>query len=338
MKTSAWIVLGLITSVSLAFTEEKPRRLAGVAYTARELPTASGADFLQPRKINNRGEVLGKLDFSTGPFDGDPHAGFFNGGTTIDLHLLVPGYDTNENSLPVDLNDRGQLIFRALGGVSWDRFFLYGPGQFIELNEMLGRNDLDIFALNNAGSLVGTTVVNNEAGEAFLYTRDGLQMLGLLPGYPSSAASAINDRHLIAGWAGDPNTDGADRSVLFRRSRVIDLGIPMSAAIGINNRGDVLGYTYLRRRGGKVIPLPFSAEGFNDRAHVVGSSMVNNPDARAMIFLNGRAHYLNDLIDPASGWRLIHAYDINDHGQIVGWGRVDEHWAGFILDPIRPAR
>jgi hypothetical protein len=332
MKTASWIALGLISTVSLAFTQEKPR-LGGVAYTVRELPTASGADFLEPRRINNRGEVLGKLDFSTGPFLDDPHAGFFSGGTTIDLHLLVPGYETNDSSLPVDLNDRGQLIFRAYDGVPWDRFFLYGPGQFIELNEMLGRNDLDILALNNAGSFVGTTIVNNDVGQAFLYARGRFETLGLLPGYPNSVASAINDHHLIGGWAGDAETDDAERSVLFRPSRVIDLGIPMSYVIDINNRGDVLGNSYLRRRGGKVIPLPFAPQGFNDRAQVVGSNMADSPDARAMIFLDGQTHDLNDLIDPASGWRLIHAYDINDRGQIAGWGRVNGHWAGFILDP-----
>jgi hypothetical protein len=331
MKKSLLIALGIFSALTFCFAADKARKPSAVSYTVRELPTASGADFLEPRKINNRGEVLGKLDFSSGPFLDSAHAGFFSGGSTLDLHPAVPGAPTNASRLPIALNNRGQAVFYMLGVHPWDETFLYDGNRMIHLNAVFSRNDFEVTALNNHGHIVGCTVVSNNTGEAFLYSRSGFQTLGLLPGVPRSCATSINDRNVIIGWAGEhsDNVD-IDYTVLFRRSGVVDLHIP-GIATEINDNGDILGTDYLRRHSGQVIPLPFAPHGFNESAHVVGSSLVNNPDSRAMIFLNGQAHDLNDMIPADSGWRLIHANDINDKGQIVGWGRLNDHWAGFIL-------
>ena len=49
---------------------------------------------------------------------------------------------------------------------------------------------------------------------------------------------------------------------------------------------------------------------------------------------NGTVANLNDLIDPASGWRLIEAEAINDSGQIVGYGVSPSGFGRPILTPI----
>ncbi|MEM1282387.1 MAG: hypothetical protein AAGG81_02410 [Chlamydiota bacterium] len=41
------------------------------------------------------------------------------------------------------------------------------------------------------------------------------------------------------------------------------------------------------------------------------------------------------VINKPSGWQLINATDINDKGQIVGWGRKSGEIRFFMLDPIR---
>jgi probable HAF family extracellular repeat protein len=44
---------------------------------------------------------------------------------------------------------------------------------------------------------------------------------------------------------------------------------------------------------------------------------------------------LNNLIDPANGWFLLEAFEINDMGQIVGQGinpYGEEH--AFLLTPV----
>jgi probable HAF family extracellular repeat protein len=44
---------------------------------------------------------------------------------------------------------------------------------------------------------------------------------------------------------------------------------------------------------------------------------------------------LNTLIDPSSGWRLMDAQDINDAGQIVGYGiNGNEQGHAFLLTPV----
>ena len=47
---------------------------------------------------------------------------------------------------------------------------------------------------------------------------------------------------------------------------------------------------------------------------------------------------LNNLLDPQTGWTLTFARDINNSGQIVGYGEVNGERRGFILTPIPPNR
>jgi hypothetical protein len=41
-----------------------------------------------------------------------------------------------------------------------------------------------------------------------------------------------------------------------------------------------------------------------------------------LLWERGRIHLLNLLIDPASGWTLVTAQDINDQGEIVATARL----------------
>ena len=43
---------------------------------------------------------------------------------------------------------------------------------------------------------------------------------------------------------------------------------------------------------------------------------------------------LNTLLPESSGWDLFYAYDINDNGQIVGFGRTQGENHGFLLTPV----
>jgi hypothetical protein len=237
---------------------DTPRNNPAPAYTISTLP-AAGADFLLPNKINNHGEVLGVLDFSSGPFLDNGHVGLFSGGVTIDLHLLTLGAEPIENSFPMGLNDRGQVIFFAADDLpSIIQFFLYDHGQLVNLNALFGSDDLEFL-----------TAVYGETD--FLYAGGRLRL------FDSGAAD-------------------------------------------------------------NEVPAPFVVAGINSRGDAVGSSNRFSLDSHALLFSGGRAYDLNDLIDPAAGWTLNYAFDINDHGQIVGWGHLDGNGAGFLLDPIRPPR
>jgi len=76
--------------------------------------------------------------------------------------------------------------------------------------------------------------------------------------------------------------------------------------------------------------------GMNDGGDIVGSYFAG-PDydhESAFLALGSMLFDLNDLIDPASGWTLDGAYDINNLGQIVGKGHFAGQPRAFRLDPI----
>src|SRR5881628_3502508 len=93
-----------------------------VRYVVTELTPPAGWDYFEPRKLNNRGEMIGHLDASTGPYKDEPHAAFYGGGIVTDLHLLLPDAATARSSLPTALNDSGVAIFYVQG--SRDRSIL----------------------------------------------------------------------------------------------------------------------------------------------------------------------------------------------------------------------
>ncbi|HNM45344.1 PEP-CTERM sorting domain-containing protein, partial [Plasticicumulans sp.] len=54
---------------------------------------------------------------------------------------------------------------------------------------------------------------------------------------------------------------------------------------------------------------------------VVGSSNISGSIYHAFLYSSGNLLDLNDLIDPASGWLIRIAYDINESGSIAAYGR-----------------
>lgn len=80
------------------------------------------------------------------------------------------------------------------------------------------------------------------------------------------------------------------------------------------------------------------AYGINNTGQIVGFSDTSKGN-HAVMWHNGVLTDLNSLIgvsgDDSGKWRLIEAYGINDHGQIVGWGKNpegDDH--AFLLTPV----
>src|SRR5689334_8988451 len=113
------VLAGLVLAAgSLRYAEAAPRR-----YVVNAIPPVAGFDYFEGRKINNRGEVLGRLDASTGEFKDIPHAGLYRNGVSMDLQQAIPGAAGDGGSLPVDLNNRGQALFRVE-----DEYWIYEDG------------------------------------------------------------------------------------------------------------------------------------------------------------------------------------------------------------------
>ncbi len=78
------------------------------------------------------------------------------------------------------------------------------------------------------------------------------------------------------------------------------------------------------------------ARAINDNGQIVGRALVSVPtleEHAAFIYENDEMKNLNDLIACDSGWKLTEATDINNAGQIVGFGVKDGEIRAFRLDP-----
>ncbi|MGD0283903.1 MAG: PEP-CTERM sorting domain-containing protein [Dissulfurispiraceae bacterium] len=78
------------------------------------------------------------------------------------------------------------------------------------------------------------------------------------------------------------------------------------------------------------------ALGINASGPVVGYvDTTGNAAYHAFLHSGSTMIDLNTLIDPFSGWRLLQAYDINDAGQIVGFGyNGSGQRHAFLLTPV----
>jgi len=150
----------------------------------------------------------------------------------------------------------------------------------------------------------------------FIYTvADGMQPLSINPAYSDTSyewyAVAINESGLIGGMV-ITDTNRRPHYWSDASSTAVEIALPAQFP------------------NGEVYAV-------NEQGQMVGD-MYESDDADALehAFLfdieNGLRD-LNDLIPPNSGWVLNYALDINDNGQIVGFGNFNGEERGFLLDP-----
>ena len=167
-------------------------------------------------------------------------------------------------------------------------------------------------AVNHAGSIVGYRAGGDfgngpEADRAFLVAPNGqVQLLGLDGGI----AFAVNNLDHVIGYFGVgsanslwPNNYGPD---LPAEERVVDLEA-LAQAQEISN-------SY--------------AVSINDRVQIVGAG-----DGEALLWQNGKAHQLDDLIGAESSVNLNAATAISQNGMIVANSSSDENAEAFLLIP-----
>lgn len=78
------------------------------------------------------------------------------------------------------------------------------------------------------------------------------------------------------------------------------------------------------------------ARAINDSGQIVGRALASTPTLNefvAFIYENEELKNLNNLIPCNSGWKLTEATDINNAGQIIGFGAKDGEVRAFRLDP-----
>jgi probable HAF family extracellular repeat protein len=165
------------------------------------------------------------------------------------------------------------------------------------------------FGINDSGQAVGTSGLcaqvtlppNYQPGgtHAVLWEVDGSPIdLGSLPGGAgSNIATSINNRGDVVGQT--HMLDGSVRSFLWTR------------ASGMRDLGTFPEGAFLTVAG--------CCHTINDRGQIVGFSIDNDFNMRALLWLDSVPTDLNSLIPVDSPWYLLAAASINDVGEIVGW-------------------
>jgi probable HAF family extracellular repeat protein len=324
--------------------------LQGVTYSLTDLGFLPGANASLCNEVNEVGQVAGWSGFSPG---GITHGFVWQNGTMTDIGDLPGGVD---NSLASDINDLGQvagesLTTTGLRGVLWQN------GTMTDLGDLPGGEDFSSArAINNAGQIVGESG-GPSGGRGFIWQNGVMTDLGTFPGGTSNVIAVdINNQGQVVGTCGVINSD---HGFIWQNGIMTDLGdLPggsnYSAAAGINGLGHVVGRSIgagtndwpraVLWKNGSMIELGTivgtltfcEAEAINDVGQIVGFCEVST-GTRALIW-DGIAQPLdlNNLLDSSGdGWVLNYAFDINNNGQIIGYGKLNGGMPrSFLLTPV----
>jgi probable HAF family extracellular repeat protein len=311
--------------------------------------------------INDVGQVFG---YSWITEDGTGHPFLYQNGTMADLGELVVtpagGAINNSGQIATGITIDGIVrsaiydsqtgvltIIPSLGGVSsfgfsgvatainnrskavgWGYIDSLTPHAFLHRNGIT--TDIGSFggpsyawSINDSGTIVGSsTDTSNGYVHAFVYAAG--QMRDIDPfGDPTfttslSVATDVNKAGKVVGYFLD-QTDNLIHGFLYDGANFINIGLagsPEMQPSAINNHGQVVG------------------------VHLVVDERICRPSCvdvykmHAFLYEDERITDLNVLTLSQSGWELIWAFDINQHGQIVGYGVLDNNFRAFLLTPV----
>lgn len=188
--------------------------------------------------------------------------------------------------------------------------------------------------------------------------------LPTIGGDPDGNAFAINDYGQVAGGSGTCAPFNFNNflylqfnhAVLWDNGKPIDLGNLGGRlgnfALGINNRGDVVGtsdlkgdnvfnaFLWTREKGHMDSLAPVGTDilsvalAVNDQRAVTGVSLNDKFESRAVLWLREVPIDLNTLVPSSSGLYLLLACSVNSSGQIIGLA-VDSNGAfhGYLATP-----
>jgi probable HAF family extracellular repeat protein len=326
-------------------------------YFVTDLGTLGGTESFA-YAINDVGQVVGQ---SSTAGDASTHSFLYSNGRMTDLYPL------NSQSIltvgPTGINNSGQIASGLLvGGIYSPAIFDSRTSDLILLGSLGGvtSNGFNGVAtsISNRGDAVGYSYIDAINRHAFLYSNGVMTDIDSLGGY--SVAFAINEEGVIVGLASDPS-NVSQHAFIYSRGSITDI-FPVgteSDARDVNNRGQVVGefltadqsafHAFLYSEGVITdLGSPESPEtiafAINDQQQVIGTTYVPFDTTcfgvpcvqyapHAFFYESGNVADLNTLIPSNSRWILSWAFDINNQGQIAGYGLVDDKLLAFLLTP-----
>jgi probable HAF family extracellular repeat protein len=194
-----------------------------------------------------------------------------------------------------------------------------------------------VAALNRSGIAVGSVLING-ALACVTFDHGAIGDLGTMGG-SSCVAGGVNDAGTIVGSLALTDGTGNTHAFSYQGGVVSDLGTipdhPSSAAVGINNKGHVVGNAsnpidnqVVIWRNGKtrIVAAPadgvgVSASAISAHDAVTGTVQMVNDHRHAFVWQNGQSHDLGTLGNQPNGESAGNA--INELGQVAGFSSGD---------------
>lgn len=259
--------------------------------------------------MSGQGQMLGINDFGQSVFASymlgmlNTNAFIYNGGMNTMIGMMMPCAINNSDTVV------GSRFVTAPSGLREEQACVWRMGMGIStLPTLNGASSSIAKGLNDAGWVVGSSVLPGQITPAATLWRDGIAIdLGTLGG-DMAQATAINTLNQVVGISELANGE----THAFRYE--------------LDASGAVLDRTDLGSMpGGYSIALAIS-----DSGQIVGSS-----GNRAVLWEGGKLIDLNTCIPPKSGWVLNKATGVNESGQIVGVGSLGgDPFRAFVLTPM----
>jgi probable HAF family extracellular repeat protein len=317
-------------------------------YTLTFLGTLGGKGS-QAAAINQSGQVVGQAQLA----DGAWRAFLWESGQMRDLGSL--GYPYSE---AVAINDQGVVVGNAgerscvdcgPSGPGLKQPWRWASGAMMPISAGQPSGEAAILTdINNQGQIAGYTFSGYSrfaTGEGFAWKDGVVTWIGKAGrGYDGgqvyrSAAMAINDEGAVAATMTYYASD--TQAYVWRNGQLTPArpqGVTYTAAGDINQKGQVAGGYYNASVWFRVgvftwengtahapeLTLGLSGymgigKGINNHGHVVGSAP-REGGSYGFLWRDGVTVNLNELA-VAAEWEVYGATGINDHGQIVGYGR-----------------
>jgi probable HAF family extracellular repeat protein len=354
---SSTLSLAAAVLAGLALLSSRPATADG--YTVTDLGALPGkpnsGEWQQT--INNAGVIAAYANASAddlffNAFFGDSPFLWKNGAITP-LPELPGAIDT----IPFHINNVGQVVGRSTPAGQRNHAVLWDHGIIQVLPELAGDNSSAALSINDRGQAVGYSrkpLADGNDRHAALWYKGTVSQLPPLPGGGAfDEALCINEQGQMAGFSGP--SSGLEHIALWSKGAVYDLGTlggPSAFAVGINNKVQVVGQS--DTASGNVDPFfwengvltdlgNFGADVYgtavdiNSRSQIVGYSAGDPNDMltyHALLWENGVMTNLQTKIPAVSGWTLLGASGINEHGQIVGVGLHNGFLRACLLTPV----
>jgi len=285
-----------------------------------------GGDTSRACGINDSGQVVG-TSFNK---DGVECGFLWSNGEMTNL---------GADCLAYKINNQGQI----LGYNTIIKNFIWDNGVFIPLGSYLA------LGLNDLGEAVGFKEYNHVC-YATLWQDDQIINLGVLEGHSGpSFAMSINNNTKVVGYSWP--VDGQCQAFLWEDGTMTALGGDLETAQDINDAGHIIGSL------GMMIGEEYHRHGYlldgdtitdlgdvglymiNNSGLILGGRLVGFDEyegniSTPILWQDGVAYDLIDLIANDTGWELKRGEDINNLGQIVGNGYINGEYHAFLLDPI----